>query len=600
MRNFLKQTFASLVGSLLGLVVFFGLGTAGVIGLLIATGSKNEGPTVKNKSVLVFDLSGTITDSHSNQTIEEALSGDENDTVSLRTVLNTIDKASKDKRIVALFLDGSRGSSATGLATLKEVRSALLHFQKSGKKIIAYDVDLAKRDYYLMSAANTIVLNPMGVMDLNGLSSQVMFLAGAFEKYGIGVQVTRVGKFKSAVEPYILKQMSPENREQTQVLLNDIWNEFLSETGSSRKLNPQQLQAFADSQGILTASEARQRGLVDKVAYFDEVIADLNRLSGNTDSEDKSFRKISLSTYANAPSKETKERDSNNKVAVIYAEGEIVDGQGGIRNIGGDRFAKQLRQLRLDKNVKAVVLRVNSPGGSAVASDVIQREVRLTQKVKPVIVSMGNVAASGGYWISTYSTRIFAEPNTITGSIGVFGLALNFQKLANNNGISWDVVKTSRFADSNTSSRPKTPEELAISQRIVDQIYDQFLDKVSESRKIPKQKVAEIAQGRVWSGEEALKLGLIDSIGGMDDAIEYAAKQAKLGNDWEMEEYPKSHTLEEQILKKLTGSEGLKNQVKPDPLTVQFQKLQAELSIVKEMNDPMGVYARLPFNLRIE
>ncbi len=600
MRNFLKQTFASLVGSLLGLVVFFGLGTAGVIGLLIATGSKNEGPTVKNKSVLVFDLSRTITDSHSNQTIEEALSGDENDTVSLRTVLNTIDKASKDKRIVALFLDGSRGSSATGLATLKEVRSALLHFQKSGKKIIAYDVDLAKRDYYLMSAANTIVLNPMGVMDLNGLSSQVMFLAGAFEKYGIGVQVTRVGKFKSAVEPYILKQMSPENREQTQVLLNDIWNEFLSETGSSRKLNPQQLQAFADSQGILTASEARQRGLVDKVAYFDEVIADLNRLSGNTDSEDKSFRKISLSTYANAPSKETKERDSNNKVAVIYAEGEIVDGQGGIRNIGGDRFAKQLRQLRLDKNVKAVVLRVNSPGGSAVASDVIQREVRLTQKVKPVIVSMGNVAASGGYWISTYSTRIFAEPNTITGSIGVFGLALNFQKLANNNGISWDVVKTSRFADSNTSSRPKTPEELAISQRIVDQIYDQFLDKVSESRKIPKQKVAEIAQGRVWSGEEALKLGLIDSIGGMDDAIEYAAKQAKLGNDWEMEEYPKSHTLEEQILKKLTGSEGLKNQVKPDPLTVQFQKLQAELSIVKEMNDPMGVYARLPFNLRIE
>ena len=479
------------------------------------------------------------------------------------------------------------------------MRQALERFRASGNQIIAYNVDLEKREYYLSSVADTIVINPMGVMELNGLSSQTMFLAGAFQKYGVGIQVLRVGKFKSAVEPYIRTQFSPESKLQTQVLLNDLWSEFIGATAKSRKLNTKQLQAIADSQGSLSAQEAKSRRLVDKVAYQDEVVAELKKLTDNR-KEDQSFPKISISSYAQTPNKDVDKSSSDNKIAVIYAEGEIVDGEGSSSSVGGDRFAKQMRELRLDKDVKAVVLRVNSPGGSATASDVIQREVRLTQKVKPVIVSMGDVAASGGYWISTYSNRIFAEPNTITGSIGVFGLLLNVQKLAKDNGITWDSVKTSKLAGSATVSRPKTPQELAISQRFVNQVYNQFLDKVSESRKLPKPKVAEIAQGRVWSGKQALKLGLVDQLGGLDEAINYAAKQAKLGKDWEIEDYPKSRSFEERILKTFLGEESAKQQQTADPLTAELSKLKSELDLLKVMNDPRGIYARLPFNLKID
>ncbi|MGB3204058.1 MAG: signal peptide peptidase SppA [Crinalium sp.] len=605
MRDFFKQSFASLVGTLAGLFLFFSLGTVGLVVLLIAASFKADDPIVKDKSVLVFDLATNITDSKSrsstSEAISEALSGDDNNTVTLRTVLQALDKATKDKKIVALYLDGSSSETGneTGFATLKEVRQALERFRASGKKIIAYNVDLEKREYYLSSVADTIVINPMGVMELKGLSSQTMFLAGAFQKYGVGIQVLRVGKFKSAVEPYIRTQFSPESKLQTQVLLNDLWSEYLGATAKSRKLNTKQLQAIADSQGSLSAQEAKSRRLVDKVAYQDEVVAELKKLTDNR-KEDQSFPKISISSYAQAPNKDVDKSSSDNKIAVIYAEGEIVDGEGSSRSVGGDRFAKQIRELRLDKDVKAVVLRVNTPGGSATASDVIQREVRLTQKVKPVIVSMGDVAASGGYWISTYSNRIFAEPNTITGSIGVFGLLLNVQKLAKDNGITWDTVKTSKLAGSETVARPKTPQELAISQRFVNQVYNQFLDKVSESRKLPKPKVAEIAQGRVWSGKQALKLGLVDQLGGLDEAIEYAAKQAKLGNDWEIEDYPKSRSFEERILKSFLGEESAKQQQTADPLTAELNKLKSELDLLKVMNDPKGIYARLPFNLKID
>ena len=606
MRDFLKQTFASLVGSLAGLILFFSLGTSGLVLLLIAAAAKDTGPHVKNNSVLVFDMSINISDTNSSnstsEAIGEALSGDDSNSLTLRTVLDAIDKATKDKRIIAIYLDGSRsrGGAGAGFATLKEVRAALEGFRATGKKIVAYNMDWDKHDYYLGSVANTIVVNPLGAMEINGLRSETMFLGGALEKYGVGVQVVRVGKYKSAVEPYLLKQMSPESREQTQKLLDGIWSEFKATVSQSRSLKADQLQAIADTQGVLTSNEAKQRGLVDKVAYFDQVVADLKALTGNS-KEEQSFRKISLSSYARVSGESLglKHR-SQNKVAVIYASGEIVDGQGGGAQIGGDRFAKELRELRLDDDVKAIVLRVNSPGGSAVASEVIQREVILARKVKPVIVSMGDVAASGGYWISTYGDRIFAEPNTITGSIGVFGLLLNVQKLANNNGITWDVVKTSRYADSQTISRPKTPQELEINQRLVNQIYYQFVNKVADSRKLPVQKVAQIAQGRVWSGQDAKQLGLVDEIGGIDEAIRYAAKQAKLGNDWQLDEYPDKRSLPERILQKLTGDETAVKQKQIDPLTAEFLKLQAELTTIKAMNDPMGIYARLPYNLRID
>jgi protease-4 len=605
MRDFFKQTFASTVGSLAGLILFFSLGTGGLLFLLIAAASRDSGPVVKDRSVLVFDLSWNITDSEPNsstsEAIGEALSGDDSNSVTLRTVLDAIEKARQDRRIVALYLDGSQTSASggTGFATLKEVRQALERFRASGKKIIAYNVDLGKRQYYLSSVADTIILNPMGSMEINGLSTQPLFYTGALEKFGIGVQVIRVGKYKSAVEPFILKKLSPENRQQTQALLGDLWSEFLTTVSKSRKLSPQQLQAIADTQGELMASEARSRRLVDRVAYLDEVVADLKKLTGSRE-EDKSFRQIRLTTYATANRKDVKNRISNNKIAVVYAEGEIVNGQGGVQQVGGDSFARQLRQLRQDEDVKAVVLRINSPGGSVVGSDVIQREVRLTREKKPVIVSMGDYAASGGYWIATSADRIFAEPTTITGSIGVFGLQFNVQKLANNNGISWDVVKTARYADSTTVSRPKTPQELAIAQKSVNQIYYQFLNKVAESRKLPKQKVAQIAQGRVWSGQDAKQLGLVDELGGLEEAIEYAAKQAKLGKDWELQEYPKVRSLEQRILQKLTSDNSARTGQLPVPLNAEFLKLQTDLSILQSMNDPRGIYARLPFNWRLD
>ncbi|MEG3861451.1 signal peptide peptidase SppA [Microcoleus sp. herbarium12] len=605
MKDFLKYTCASLLGTFLGLLLLGGIGLGGLVMLiaLAASSSKDSGPQVKDKSVLVLDLSLNITDSKPSRStsaaIQEALSDESGDAVTLRTVLDAIESAKKDPKIVGMYLEGSSDASSSGFANLKEVRSALQRFRDAKKPIFAYEMDWSERDYYLGSVANTIAINPYGSLEINGFSSQSMFLTGAFEKYGLGVQVTRVGKYKSAVEPFLLKKMSPENRQQTQKLLGDIWGEYLKTVGPSRKLTVPQLQAVADNGGTLMADEALKSKLVDKVVYFDEIATELKKLTG-TDAEDKSFKQISLKNYAKvAESKNSTRAHKKNQIAVLYAEGEIVDGEGGPTQVGGDRIAEEMRKIREDDDIKAVVLRVNSPGGSVTAAEVIGREVALTGKKKPVIVSMGNLAASGGYWISMGSSKIFAEANTITGSIGVFGMLFNAEKLAANNGITWDVVKTARFADTNTVSRPKNPQELANIQRIVDRIYDRFITKVADSRKLPKNKVQEIAQGRVWSGTAAKQLGLVDEIGGLEDAVREAAKQAKLGDDWQLEEYPKRRSLEERILERISGVRVVKPATKLDPLTAEVKKMQDELAVIKSMNDPQGIYVRLPFDLRI-
>ena len=606
MKDFLKYTCASLLGTFLGLLLLGSIGLGGLVLLIAvaASSSKDSGPQVKDKSVLVLDLSLNITDSKpirsTSAAIQDVLSDDGGDTVTLRTVLDTIESAKKDPKIVGIYLEGSSDSSSSGFANLKEVRSALQRFRDAKKPIFAYQMDWNERDYYLGSVANTIAVNPYGSLEINGFSSQAMFFTGALEKYGLGVQVTRVGKYKSAVEPFLLTKMSPENRQQTQKLLGDMWGEYLTTVGPNRKVTVPQLQAVADKGGVLMADEALKSKLVDKVVYFDEIATELKKLTG-TDRENKSFKQISLKNYARiAEDKKSTLANKKNQIAVLYAEGEIVDGEGGPTEVGGDRIAQEMRKIREDDDVKAVVLRVNSPGGSATAAEVIGREVMLTGKKKPVIVSMGNLAASGGYWISMGSNRIFAEPNTITGSIGVFGMLFNAEKLAANNGLTWDVVKTARFADTNTVSRPKNPQELANIQRIVDRIYDRFITKVADSRKLPKNKVQEIAQGRVWSGTAAKQLGLVDEIGGFEDAVAEAAKQAKLGDNWQLEEYPKRRSLEEQILARLSGVRVLKPATKLDPLTAEVKKMQEELAVIKSMNDPQGIYVRLPFNLRID
>jgi protease IV len=602
MRQFLKQALASTIGSLLGLTLFSALSLTLVtitIGALVQSATNNEAAKIPEKSILTIDLSRSIVDLDPGKTLQQALAGEATRVTELKSVLNAIESATNDPRILAIYLDGSNGkSSTTGFATLKEVRNSLERFRANGKKVIAYNVDMDKRDYYLTSVADRILLNPMGSVDINGFRSETMFFKNALDKYGVGVEVVRVGKYKSFGETWSLNKYSPEAKQATQQLLNNLWGDFKSSVASSRKLTPDAIQKIADDRGTLTASQSIKEKLVDRTAYPDEVQTELKKISGADEADKTTFRNVTLDRYSEVTNRTAK--TSSRKIAVLYAQGNIVNGEGGVGQIGGDSLARQLRELRVDKDVKAVVLRVNSPGGSALASDIIQREVRLLQKQKPVVVSMGDVAASGGYWISTYSNKIFAEPNTITGSIGVIGINFNYQKLANNNGINWDVVKTSKLADSSTIARPRTPQELAISQQIVDDIYDDFLNKVSESRKLPKQQVAEIAQGRVWSGTDAKKIGLIDDIGGLNDAIVYAAQTAKLGRDWELEEYPVVEGWEEKLLKQFAGSKEVRSLQSQDPLSAELIKIKTELSVLQSFNDPHGVYVRLPLNFKID
>ncbi|MDJ0631790.1 MAG: signal peptide peptidase SppA [Xenococcaceae cyanobacterium MO_188.B29] len=602
MGQFIKQTFASLIGSLTGLFLFCAIGTSSLVFLFFSTTSQQQEPTVQEKSILTFDLSTEIADSQPPANIAQAISGGNTNTMTLRQVLNALDKAAEDEHIVGIFLDGRKGVGSSGYANLAEVRNALDRFQAKGKKVIAYDVNWSEREYYLSSIADEVIINPMGVMEINGLSSQQIFFQGALEKYGIGVQVIRVGSYKSAVEPYTRKNLSSENRQQTQALLTDLWSKFLSTVGESRQLSAQDLQKIADEKGFVRPQYALKAGLVDRVAYFDKAIASLKELTGQkAGEENESVRQIALNTYAsNTITEDSSLEKVDRKIAVVYAEGSIVGGKGNIQEIGSDRFAKEFRQLREDDSVKAVVLRVNSPGGSATASEVILREILLTRKHKPVIVSMGNIAASGGYWISAGADRIFAEENTITGSIGVFGLLTNIQEIGENHGVTWDVVKTGRFADIGSTVRPKTAEELAIYQKSVTNTYNLFLNKVAQYRNLPRKKVDEIAQGRIWSGKEAYKIGLVDQIGGLEAAIAYAAETAKLGKNWQLEEYPQQRSFEAEILDRLMKIEALEQTASVDPLTVELLKFKSNLTIFQSLNDPQGVYARLPFSLDID
>lgn len=608
MRDFFKYVLASVVG----LVLFstLSVGALVVFILLIALGSQDAEPLVENDSVLVFDLSLDITDANPaadpSELLNNALSGSSTPVpVSLRTVLDTLDAAAEDDRIVGLLLQGNIpiDGQGSGFATMREVRQALVEFQESGKPIYAYENDWSERDYYIASVADPVILNPTGTIEMDGFSSESPFFANAFDRFGIDVQILRAGQYKSAVEPLVRSNNSPENREQLQQLLDDLWDEFLTTTAGDRGRPVAELEAIVNTKGLLLSQEAMDAGLVDQVAYADEVITQLRQLTGEAAEEDSfdptSFRSISLPMYAEtAGTLYASDTFSENRVAVVYAEGSIVSGEGGIGLIGGDSLARQLRDLRQDESVKAVVLRVNSPGGGASPSEIIAREVRLTSEVKPVVVSMGSVAASGGYMIASYGDRIFASPTTVTGSIGVFGVVFNVRELTNNNGVTWDVVKTGPFADSNTIARPLTQQELAIGQRVVDQIYDRFVTIVAEGRGLTPEQVAAIAQGRVWSGVDAQQVGLVDELGGLEDAIASAVELAELGEDWQLEEYPEPRTLEEQILESLFGSQvrSLVGRTQSnDPISQELRRLEANLEELQTLNDPQGMYMLLPF-----
>lgn len=607
----MKNFFTSMLGAFVALVIFSGVGLLlliGFIGALAALGTTEKAtPEFERGSYLVLDLAARITDAP--PAVDLSILGARDNTVQLRTLTRSLRAAAKDDRIVGIFITGdlSTASFGAGYAALKEVRSALDAFKATGKPITAYLTQATTKGYYLASVATDLALDPYGMILMPGLATEPMFFAAAFEKYGVGVQVTRVGKYKSAVEPFTRTAMSPENREEVQKLLDDVWQSILADIAPSRELTTENIQALVDAEGVIRPDVAKSGRLVDRVAYRDEVYDDLKAKTGRKGSREP-FKQIRVEDYAKvakdiveSPRKPTDVLHSltgRGRVAVVYAEGEIVDGEGEMDNVGGSRFSRELRKLRQDDSVKAIVLRVNSPGGSASASEVIQREVRLAQKVKPVVVSMGTYAASGGYWISAYGDRIFAEATTITGSIGVFGIQFDVQKLANDFGITFDSVKTGKFADALTIARPKTAEELAIFQKMVDWIYGEFITKVAEGRKLDRAAVEEIAQGRVWSGAEALKIGLVDEIGGLDAAIAFAVEKAGLGPNYRLVEFPHPKELMEVIQDFIEKATPGNAKAKGLAATI-AHRLEQELQTLRSFNDPRGLYARLPMNLSI-
>ena len=628
----MKSFFQTLFATFLALVLFSILAVLLSIGVVVGLAkifSKQE-PKIENGSFLVMDLSVNITDTpvsfQSSKALAQLLGRNDADTVSLRALLAALHEAADDKRIGGIFLHGSFTPEGygSGFAALKEVREALLDFRKSKKPVIAYLVGPDPRDYYVASAADTVYLNPYGELDLPGLATDPTFFKGALDKYGVNVQVVRHGKYKSAVEPFLTDKMSPENREQTQKLLDDVWGQLVTDVAASRNKDPKDIQAVVDAKGIIKPEDAKAAGLIDDVAYLPDVIEKIRARAG-TDESNHTFHQVDLATYVekevgkpeaadNALAAAAGTADKSARLAIVYAEGEIVDGDTDkVGEVGGDRYARVLRRLRQDPNVKAIVLRVNSPGGSGLASEVIQHELALARTAgKKVVVSMGTVAASGGYWISTAADRVFAEPNTITGSIGVFGILPSFQGLANNNGVTFDEVKTGRYAALQTATRPKTPEEFAAVQALVEDFYQKFVNKVAAGRNLPAEKVDEIGQGRVWSGSEALKLGLVDKVGGLDDALNYAREQGGLPNDAKIVEFPVPRDLTEQLAMALSGKKEQESNAGANLLRAiglgprsgalgrSLEGVRSDLRTLNEIdNNPAGAYARMPFDLQL-
>lgn len=583
----MKSFFQSFLGAILALVIF--TGGLFVFLLIMASAMGPKPPSAPNKAVLIFDLERNLpdkpTESSALDAMQNAIQGNMGQDVPLTSLIKAIDRASDDPKISGMYITGNLNSA--GPAALTELKQALRRFTAK-KPVISYNMGYSTRDMYLCAGLGQVILNPFGVVQLTAPSATSPFFAKAFDKYGIQVQVTRVGKFKSAVEPFTSDKMSPENREQTRGYLDEIWNGYKTELAKGRDLAADAIQNIADKKGILVAAEAVEEKMVDQLAHFDEVLGELKKMAGK-DVDSKDFPQIDIDAYAKIPASPQKSR---NRIAVVVAEGEIVDGEGGPGEIGGDSLARELRALRMDKNVKAVVVRVNSPGGSATASDVIQRELVALKQDRPVVVSMGNLAASGGYWISTHASHIFAEPSTITGSIGVFGMLPNAMKLANDHGITFDTVRTADFS-APSLFRPMTEKDLARIQVLVDSVYDSFINKVSEGRKLEPDKVREIAQGRVWAGAKALELGLVDEMGGLDAAIRKAAELAKIEGDYRIDapDAPKSPL--ERLLKAFGGSEKRKL-AKAGRFEAARNELESALRSLRSMNDPNGVYALAP------
>ncbi len=588
----MKQFFKYVLATVTGMVITFFLVVllfVVVIAGLVASASSEKEVTVKPNSVLHMKFTMPISERTPNNPFKNFnfSSFSDGKQIGLNHILENIQKAKTDDAIKGIYMDMS--VVPAGIATVEEIRNALIDFKKSGKFIVSYSEVYSQGAYYLASVADKIYLNPQGNLDWKGLSARIMFFKGTLEKLDIDAQIFRHGKFKSAIEPFDLDKMSPANRMQTMTYVNAIWNHILMGVSKSRNVSTEELDQLAEHLSIRKPSDALNYKLVDGLKYKDEVIEELqNRLALK---QKEKVQYVEFAEYINSDKKAKKL--GKEKIAIIYAVGSIESGNGDDETIGSDYISKTIREARTDSSIKAIVLRINSPGGSAIASDVIWREVKLAQKVKPVIVSMGDVAASGGYYIACAADVIVAQPNTITGSIGVFGLLPNMQKFFKNKlGITIDTANTNKHADIGGTYRPVTAEEGVFIQQSVENIYDVFIEKVAEGRKKTKEQIDSIGQGRVWSGIDAKQIGLVDELGGINDAIKIAAKKAKL-DKYKIIELPKQKDLLEELLKDF--GQGVETKILKHELGANYDYYQH----AKQIGTVQSIQARMPYELVI-
>jgi len=587
MKDFFKFVFAAITAYILLFFVFVLI----LIGL--AAAFKPEEVVVEKNSVLKLTFNYNINDQDVEQPFNlfGGVSPNMGKPLGLNETISSIEKAKTDPNIKGIFLD--LNFIGAGFAKIEEIREAILDFKKSGKFVYAYGEYFYETTYYLATVADKIYLNPEGEILFNGLSANVTFFKDALDKLGVEMQVIRHGKFKGAVEPFILNKLSPENRKQIDEYLRSIMDNLGNKIAVSRKLTPARVNEIAVKWLARTTDDAIKYGLVDKLSYKDEVLEDIKNKLGLKDKKTKDISFITLDKYKSTL-KDTK-GSGKDRIAVVYADGEIVNGKGERQQIGSDKFSELIRKLREDDKVKVVVLRINSPGGSALASDVIWRELQLLKAKKPLIVSMAEVAASGGYYIATPADTIVAHPYTLTGSIGVFGLLPNMQKLLNEKlGVNYDYVNTGEFSDFGRIDRPLTESEQIVIQNMVERIYDKFLTRVSVGRSIPKNMVDSIGQGRVWTGQQAKDLRLVDVLGGMEKAISIAKWKAHLTN-FRIVEYPQPKSQFEEIMAAFTG----KDQARA-ALEAELGEIYTLHKTIQSMSHSSGIQARMPFQMVVE
>jgi len=584
MKTFLKNVLSTIVGVVLSVVVVVLL-FIGIISITISSFDNKESKVDPN-SILKIDLTSSIVERASDNPFENLsfANMDPQKELELKSVLDNIEKAKIDDRIKGIYLSSPFVNA--GLSQTEEIRNKLLDFKKSEKFIISYAENYSQNGYYLSSVADEIYLNPEGVFQLKGLSAQVMFFKGLLEKLDIQAQVIRHGKFKSAIEPFTLDKMSKANREQISLLLTTISDNILDSIASQRGLTLSRVEELADNLELNTADNCLENNFVDALIYQDELENKLKSILG----EEEKLKLISLTKYKNAKVKK-EGKISRDKIAIIYATGEINSGKGNLKSIGSETTAKAIKKAREDEKVKAIVLRVNSPGGSALASDVIWRETILAKAKKPFVISMGDVAASGGYYISCAADTIVANPTTITGSIGVFGLIPNLQQFYKNKlGITLDTVNTHKYADMGVN-RALSSFERAKIKEVIEDIYSTFISHVAEGRDMSTAVVNDIGQGRVWSGYDAKQRGLVDVLGGLETAIDIAAELAKI-SDYRIVSLPKKEDPLETFIKEMTGGE---SKYIANYLGVDSKFVKSVENLLKGDN----IQARMPFILEI-